>query len=258
MVVAGYDLSLLYLLYIIIDMLLLIDKPKGITSHDVVDKIRKITGERKVGHGGTLDPNATGLLIIGVTRKGTKQLGEYTKGKDKEYIAEVFLGEERDTGDVEGEVVARIPHMVRDSQITKSLRDDKSGLESLPDLSSVKEVLDIFVGEQEQKPPNHSAIKIKGKKAYELARAGKSLSLGPRNITIYSIELLEYDFPILKIKSKVSSGTYIRSLARDIGRELGTYGYLKELRRIKVGEIDIAEAVELSDLNSVNWKNYTR
>ncbi len=231
-------------------MLLQIDKPKGMTSHDVVDRVRKITGVKKVGHGGTLDPNATGLLIIGVTREGTKQLGEFTKGKDKEYVAEIILGEERDTGDVEGKIVEEIetPYRVRGSHVTNSLQDDKTGIKSLPDLSSVLAVLKSFEGKQEQVPPAHSAIKIKGKKAYELVRKGKVVELKPRKVTIYSIELLDYDFPVLKIDTTVSSGTYIRSLARDIGRKLGTYGYLNELRRTRVGEYKIEDAIELEEV----------
>lgn len=223
-------------------MLLLIDKPKGITSHDVVDRVREVTGERRVGHGGTLDPNATGLLVIGITREGTKRLVEFTKGKDKVYEAEILLGEERDTHDAEGEI--RI----------KSL---DLGIQGLPDKNRVVEVLESFVGEQEQIPPAHSAVKIKGKKAYQLAREGKEVEIEPRKVTIHSIELLEYDYPVLKIRTKVSSGTYIRSLARDIGRTLGTYGYLKELRRTRIGEYDISKAVRLEDLTVGNWTNKT-
>lgn len=221
-------------------MLLLIDKPKGMTSHDVVYQVRKITGEKKVGHGGTLDPNATGLLIVGITRGGTKQLGEFTKGKDKEYEAEIFLGEERSTGDVEGNITQR-------STVKNQNR---------PSLQIVKNTLSTFLGEQQQVPPIHSAIKIKGKKAYEFARKGAFVSLGPRNIHIYSLEILNYDYPVLGIRTMVSSGTYIRALARDIGRELGTYGYLNELRRTKIGDYDISEAVPLNVLSSDNWKGF--
>lgn len=248
-------------------MLLLVDKPKGLTSHDVVDRLREITGERKIGHGGTLDPNATGLLVIGITKSGTKRLGEFTKGKDKEYVAEIMLGEERDTGDVEGSVISNPDDRSFGSAVHKRLsevsgaeakaqRTDKVGEIIIPNLSDVKNVLSFFIGEQEQIPPIHSAIKVKGKKAYELARKGRRVTMEPRNITIHSIELLEYCYPILRIRTLVSSGTYIRALARDIGRELGTYGYLNNLRRTKIGEYDVSEAVTLEELGPNNWKEF--
>ncbi|OGM11168.1 tRNA pseudouridine(55) synthase TruB, partial [Candidatus Woesebacteria bacterium RBG_16_34_12] len=185
-------------------MYLLIDKPKGITSHDVVDELRKITGIKRIGHAGTLDPNATGLLIVGVGRSATKELGKITKNTEKTYLAEIYLGEERDTDDAEGKIL-------RFASLTQ---DDNSGVPIIPSLSKVKIVLHKFIGEQEQVPPVYSAIKIKGRKAYELARRSISLSLSPRKIIIYKIKLLEYKFPILKIETVVSSGTYIRALAR--------------------------------------------
>lgn len=211
-------------------MLLLIDKPKGITSHDVIDRVRRITGERRVGHAGTLDPNATGLLIVGVGREDTKKLGEITKNTNKTYEAEIFLGEERDTDDIEGKVVNT------GSEITQ------------PTESDIKRVLKDFTGELSQVPPAYSAIKIKGRKSYDLARKGKEVKLEPRKVTVHSIELKDYRYPILYIVCEVSSGTYIRSLARDIGRSLGTYGYLKELRRTKVGEFSVEKAQSLQQL----------
>ena len=234
-------------------MFLLIDKPKGITSHDVVDKIRKITGEKRVGHAGTLDPNATGLLIVGIKRESTKKLGELSENTKKRYLAEIYLGEERDTDDVEGS-----QKQIRDSHIVKSVRDDKSGLDSLPDLSKVKieEVINSFVGEQEQVPPAYSAIKINGKKAYELARRGKKVQLEPRKVTIHSIKLLSYIYPLLKIETDVSKGTYIRALARDFGVKLGCGAFLKNLRRTQIGNYDITQAISLDKLNKDNWKDY--
>lgn len=250
-------------------MFLFIDKPKGLTSHDVVDKVRKMVSPRspsslrssrlrriKVGHAGTLDPNATGLLIVGVGRESTKKLSEIAKDK-KTYRAEIYLGEERDTDDAKGETV-EVPQQVRSSHGAKSVRDDKVGLNSLPTLSKsqVEEVLRSFVGEQEQIPPAYSAIKIKGKKAYEIARKGGIPELSPRKITIHSIKLLEYEFPILKIETEVSSGTYIRALARDIGRKLGAGAYLKNLRRTKIGGYSLKESVSLEYLNKDNWKKF--
>lgn len=211
-------------------MMLLINKPKGITSHDVIDEVRRITGERRVGHAGTLDPNATGLLIVAVGREDTKKLGNLTKNTNKTYEAEIFLGEERDTDDSEGKV----------TQMSKDITP--------PGKEVIKRVLKGFIGEIDQMPPDYSAIKLKGKKAYELARQGQSPKLNTRKVTIHSIKLVSYKYPMLKIVCDVSSGTYIRSLARDIGKKLGTYGYLKELRRIKVGEFSVEKAQSLQQL----------
>lgn len=216
-------------------MFLLVDKPKGMTSHDVVERIRRETGEKRVGHGGTLDPNATGLLIIGVGRESTKKLGEIAKGMRKEYEAEIFLGEERDSDDAEGEILNRV-------------QNDGGDVDSLPVLSKVRGVLKGFIGEQEQVPPVYSAVKIKGREAYKLARRGEKVELKPRKITVYKLELVDYEYPRLRIKCEVSSGTYIRALARDIGRALGCGAYLKNLRRTRIGKYRIEEAVKMKNL----------
>jgi tRNA pseudouridine55 synthase len=213
-------------------MILLVDKPKGMTSHDVVGIVRKVTGERRVGHGGTLDPNATGLLIVGVGRESTKKLAEIAQHTKKTYEAEIFLGETRDTDDVEGKVL---------SSLSLSLSER-------PNRNEVDKLLDSFLGEQMQMPPAFSAIKLKGKKAYELARKGQEVILKPRTIIVYTIERLEYEYPILKIVTEVSSGTYIRALARDIGEKLGCGAYLKELRRTKIGTYDIKDAMTIEML----------
>ena len=210
-------------------MFILIDKPKGMTSHDVVDGLRTITGERRIGHAGTLDPNASGLLILGIGRNSTKKLSRFLK-LDKEYDAEIFLGEERDTDDILGNSKFK-------SQKLKEI--EKSRIEN---------VLKRFVGEQMQIPPAFSAIKIGGKKAYDMARKGIKLELKQRKIVIYKIKLIDYKFPILKIRTKVSSGTYIRSLARDLGRDLGCGAFLLNLRRRGVGKYKIGKAIPLSDL----------
>ena len=211
------------------DMFILINKPKGMTSHDVVDEVRKISGERKVGHAGTLDPNATGLLIIAIGRGSTKQIGKLVK-KTKIYEAEIVLGVTRDTDDVEGKVLQRYEVI------------------SPPSKNEVQEVLKSFLGKKEQIPPFYSAIKVRGKKSYELARKGKQVELKARKIEIFDIELLGYNFPVLNVRTKVSSGTYIRSMARDIGEVLGCGGYLGDLRRTKIGEYDIDGAVGLEGL----------
>lgn len=213
-------------------MILLIDKPKGWTSFDVVAKVRGILHEKHVGHAGTLDPNATGLLIVG-TGTDTKKLGDITKNTKKTYEAEIVLGETRDTDDVEGITVSKYKDI-------KVLKKDE-----------IKRILKNFEGEQMQIPPAYSAIKLKGKKAYELARKGKEIKLEPRKINIYKIDLISYNYPILKIICEVSPGTYIRSLARDVGKNLGTGAYLNELRRIKIGKYSVEKALSLQQVQQV-------
>jgi tRNA pseudouridine55 synthase len=215
---------------------ILINKPSGITSHDVVDKLREITKIKKIGHAGTLDPFARGLLILGIGREFTKKLSIFQK-KDKEYIATLRLGAESDTFDREGKIVEK-------------------KVEEIPERKEIEEVLKSFVGEIEQIPPVFSAKKIKGKKLYELARKGIKVEPKPQRVKIYEISILEYKFPYLKIKVNCSSGTYIRSLANDIGKKLGCGAYVEELTRTKIGEFSIEKAIALSKLNSKNWRNF--
>jgi tRNA pseudouridine55 synthase len=215
---------------------ILINKPAGITSHDVVDKLREITRIKKIGHAGTLDPFATGLLILGIGREFTKKLSIFQK-KDKEYIATLRLGAESDTFDKEGKIVEK-------------------KVEKIPERKEIEEVLKNFLGEIEQIPPAFSAKKIKGKKLYELARRGIKVKPKPQKVKIYKISILEYEFPYLKIKVKCSSGTYIRSLANDIGKKLGCGAYVEELIRTKIGEFSVENAVELSKLTPQNWKSF--
>lgn len=211
-------------------MLLLIDKPKGITSHDVVDIVRRKTNERRVGHAGTLDPMATGLLIVGVGREFTKQLGDITKNTTKTYEAQVTLGATSDTDDADGTVQS-----VKEVTIH-------------PDFNEINTILKTFEGEQLQRPPKFSAIKLQGKKAYELARNGIDPKLEKRKIVIHSVKLVDFSYPILNIVCEVSSGTYIRALARDLGEKLGTGAYLLGLRRTRIGHYDIKEAKKLEEL----------
>lgn len=217
-------------------MFLLIDKEKGLTSHDVVNAVRRITDEKRVGHAGTLDPMATGLLIVAVGRPSTKKLGPLIKDTSKTYLAEVFLGEERDTHDSEGKVVKKKKNFPK------------------PDKALIESLLDEFKGEIKQTPPKYSAIKIKGKKAYELARKGKEVKLDKRDVTIHDIRLVSYNYPILEVKLEVSAGTYIRAFARDLGREIGSGAYLKNLRRTKIGKYSVKEAAKLDKLTKENWK----
>lgn len=214
---------------------LLIDKPKNITSHDVIYKVRKITNVKKVGHAGTLDPNATGLLIVGIGRESTKKLHNMTTGFPKTYEAEITLGETRDTLDSEGVITSQ----------NKSV---------IPNLTQAEEAVKSFLGKQQQVPPIHSAIKIGGRKAYDLARKGKEFVLAGRDIEIKKIDIMQYHYPKLILNVDVSAGTYIRSLARDIGEKLRCGAYLSNLRRTKVGEFSITNAVALEELNSQNWE----
>jgi tRNA pseudouridine55 synthase len=214
-----------------IDGIVLVDKPKGWTSFDVVAKIRGVlkreTGLKKpkVGHTGTLDPMATGLLII-VSGKYTKRAGEFSK-LDKVYEAELTLGYGSTTDDDEGE---------------KTQKSDRQ-----PSLEEIQTLLNTFVGEQLQLPPAFSAIKINGQRAYKLARAGKEVVIEPRSVTVYSIANIVYDYPKLNFTIKVSSGTYIRSIARDIGNKLGTGAYLSALKRTEVGGLKLDDAVWVDD-----------
>jgi tRNA pseudouridine55 synthase len=215
---------------------ILINKPTKITSHDVVDTLRRITGIKKIGHAGTLDPFATGLLILGIQREFTRRLSFFQK-KDKEYIATLKLGAESDTFDKDGKIFEK-------------------EVKKIPEKKEIEKILKSFLGEVEQTPPAFSAKKIGGKKLYELARRGIKTEIKPQKVKIYEISVLEYHFPYLKIKVKCSSGTYIRSLANDIGKKLGCGAYVEELVRTKIGEFSIENAVELSKLNPQNWRNF--
>lgn len=212
------------------DEIILIDKPVGMTSFGVVARIRRILSKQagkkvKVGHTGTLDPFATGLLVL-VTGKMTKQAEKLSK-KDKTYLAEIMLGQVSSTGDPEGEI---------------SAVSDRA-----PKLTEIEAATQKFVGEISQRPPIFSAIKINGQRAYKLARDGKEVEIPLRQVKIYSLEILEYNYPILKIKTHVSSGTYVRSLAEDLGAALGTGAYCSALRRLTIGDFDIKNAKTLLD-----------
>ncbi len=244
--------------------ILLIDKPAGITSHDVVDKVRTITGENTVGHAGTLDPAATGLLIVLVGREATKRQAEFMK-QDKVYEAEIVLGAVSDTYDGDG-VIKEV-----------GMRKEEVGIEK------IQEVIEKnFTGEIEQVPPIYSAIRVKGKKLYKYAREGQKVEIKPRKVMVYEIKICHPDrffchsgldpesrnkkkgldsrlrgndrkgvkagTATLNLRIHCSSGTYIRSIANDLGQLLGCGGYLSKLRRIKIGNFDIKDARKLKDL----------
>ncbi|MGH7249906.1 MAG: tRNA pseudouridine(55) synthase TruB [Minisyncoccia bacterium] len=221
------------------DGILLVDKPKGWTSFDVVAKVRGVLKKQlqttnpqlktiKVGHTGTLDPLATGLLVL-LVGKATKQATELSK-VDKTYVAVLKLGQTSTTGDEEGE---------------KTKTSAKK-----PSLEEIQKILDSFLGEIEQIPPIYSAIKIDGQKAYKLARAGKEVKMEPRKVKIYQITDVDYDYPNLKFTCKVSSGTYIRTLAEDIGKKLGTGAYLTNLNRTQVGEFKLEAAINVQKIKA--------
>lgn len=214
------------------DGLILINKQKGFTSHDVVNVIRKKLNTKKVGHTGTLDPNATGVLPI-LIGKGTK-ISKYLMEHDKTYIATLKLGEKTDTGDSEGQVI-------EEKSIPKDLRKE-----------DINDVLQSFLGKQKQLPPMYSAIKINGKKLYEYAREEKEVKIEPRNIEIYKIELLEYQNNKIKFEVECSKGTYIRTLCEDISQKLGTVGYMEELQRTTVNTFKIEDSILLDDITLEN------
>ncbi|MDP4007450.1 MAG: tRNA pseudouridine(55) synthase TruB [bacterium] len=227
--------------YVQFTMIININKPKGITSHDVVDEVRKATGEKRVGHAGTLDPFATGVLVVAVGREDTKKLNAITKDTEKEYIATLELGKESTTGDPEGTIkpVENLPR-VSYPHLTES-KDTES--------KDIDKVLQGFMGETKQTPPAYSAIKVRGVPSYKLARKGKEVKLPKRKVTIKEIELLEYNPPFLKIRVVCGAGTYIRSLAQDIGEKLDTGAYLTELERTRVGDFKLKDSIPLSKLN---------
>lgn len=244
--------------------IILIDKPAGLTSFGVVARVRRKLSDQagtvfikgkdgvvrekrkkvKVGHTGTLDPFATGLLIL-LTGKGTKHANDFLK-LDKEYITTVRLGATSDTGDPEGDIttVAKIdpgkPH-----ELEVNWLDGKTRYMPAPTLEDIEHVVYSFVGEIEQRVPNYSAVKINGERAYKLARAGQAVEMPVRKVKIYELEILDYQWPELTLRCKVSSGTYIRALGEDIGNVLGVGGYLTALRRTEVGGYRVEDAMTL-------------
>lgn len=210
---------------------LLIDKPKGITSFDVIAKVRKLTGERRVGHAGTLDPLATGLLIVAVGRGATKHLQKFV-GLDKEYEVTGKFGYVSDTYDADSKnIVALKP----------DFKTDRYEIEKI--------IAANFLGEIKQVPPAYSAIKIGGKRAYELARKGMAVSLGARLVKIEDFSVIRFDWPLVSFRIHCSSGTYVRSLIHDFGQKLGCGAYVVNLRRTKIGDFKLEDAQKLESLN---------
>ena len=211
-----------------LDGILIIDKPAGITSHDVVAKVRRALKTKRVGHTGTLDPLATGVLVVCV-EKATK-LVNYLTCDEKTYEVEMKFGIKTDTGDITGKII-----------------DEDTNYDI--DMNKIKRTLDKFIGKQEQIPPMYSAIKVNGKKLYELAREGIEIEREARKIEIFDIKNIEWKDETLKYTVHCSKGTYIRSLCEDIAGELGTIGTMTNLRRIQSGEFQVKDAIKIEDIS---------
>ncbi len=218
--------------------ILVVDKPVGMTSHDVVQIVRKGTNIRRAGHTGTLDPRASGVLVILVGP--AVRLSEYVSASDKRYQAVVRLGATTDTYDAEGVVTSTAPVDVTEEAFNEALKS--------------------FIGEIEQVPPPYSAVKVHGRKAYDMAREGEEVDLAPRKIQVYNLELLEWAPPEVVIDVYCSSGTYVRSLAHDLGEKIGCGAHLVGLRRTKSGRFTLRDAVALRKLREAfdlgTWYQY--
>ena len=217
---------------------LVVDKPVGMTSHDVVQVIRRGTNIRRAGHTGTLDPRASGVLVVLIGP--AVRLSEYVSASDKRYQAVIMLGTTTDTYDADGKTTSSAPYEVTEEQFNEELQK--------------------FVGQIEQVPPPYSAVKVGGQKAYDRARAGEEFELEPRIINVYSLEVLEWAPPEVVVDVNCSSGTYVRSLAHDLGEKLGCGATLTGLRRTKSGRFSLRDAVSLRKLNEAfqdgNWYQY--
>lgn len=221
-----------------LDGILLINKPKNISSFGIIKKIKKKINIKKIGHCGTLDPIATGLLILCVGN--STKISPYLEGLDKKYIAKIKLGQSTDTYDTEGVII-------NENNLEVSIDD-------------IKKVINTFKGIIEQTPPIYSAVKIKGKPAYKYARNGEKVNIKSRKVKIHSIEIIDFTYPYLTIDVHCSKGTYIRSLGDDIGNKLGTGAHLVELNRTKIGIFSIDNSISIDDdektiINSVINKN---
>ncbi|MDK1028278.1 MAG: tRNA pseudouridine(55) synthase TruB [Anaerolineae bacterium] len=218
---------------------LVIDKPVGMTSHDVVQAVRKGTGIRRAGHTGTLDPRASGVLVILIGP--AVRLSEFVSASDKRYQAIIRMGSSTDTYDAEGKFTSEeVPVTITEEEFEK--------------------VLKTFEGEIEQTPPQYSAVKVRGRKAYEMARKGEHVEIEPRIIKVYHLEVLEWAPPEVVVDVHCSSGTYVRSLANDLGETIGIGAYLVGLRRTKSGQFTLRDAVPLRKLEEAfqagNWYQY--
>lgn len=208
-----------------------IDKPAGLTSRDVVNRVQRLVRPEKVGHAGTLDPLATGVLVVAIG--WATRLTEFVQRLPKRYVGTFLLGCHSDTEDTEGTVV----------EISDPPR---------PSRAEILAALPNFVGEIQQVPPAYSALKVQGRRAYALARAGQSVELAPRLIRIYELSLLDYAYPALKLEIECGSGTYVRSLGRDLAESLGTAAVMSALRRTAIGPFRIEAACDVGELTGRN------
>lgn len=210
-----------------IDGILAVDKPQGWTSHDVVGRVRRVAGQRQVGHAGTLDPLATGLLLVVLGR--ATRVSSYLMESEKVYCAEVVLGVSTSTDDAEGNILgqATVPNLSR---------------------ADLESCLAQFVGEIDQIPPTYAAVRQGGERLYKLARKGVNVSPAPRRVVIHEILLQDFSSPRMRLRVRCGPGTYIRSLARDVGEAVGAFGYLHVLRRVASGTFVVEDAVALDGL----------
>ena len=216
------------------DGLLLIDKPAAITSHDLVARLRRLTAIKRIGHAGTLDPFATGLMLLLLAR--ATRLSQFFMGLDKEYLVRLRLGEESDTLDVTGRILQTRPVDVSAEHL--------------------RQALDSFRGEIQQIPPMYSAVKVQGKKLYQMARQGKTVERPPRIVLIHQLRVLELKLPELEILVRCSSGTYVRSLVHDIGQKLGCGAIVTALCRTKIGPYRLEQAAPPAELElKADWKS---
>lgn len=212
-----------------INGIIIVNKETGFTSHDVVAKLRGICGQKKIGHTGTLDPAATGVLPV-CLGSGTK-LCDMLTDRDKEYVAELLLGVETDTQDTTGSVLRESPVTVTEEEVSRACLS--------------------FLGDYDQIPPMYSALKVDGKKLYELARAGKEVERKARRVGILELEILEMRLPVVKLRVVCSKGTYIRTLCSDIGQKLGCGGAMQSLQRTKAGRFRLEDALTLGELQQL-------
>lgn len=231
-----------------VDGCFVIDKPAGLTSHDVVAQVRKIVSERRVGHTGTLDPFATGVLVVMVGR--ATRLAQFLNGADKEYEAVIRLGYATDTGDVTGRRMEPVENFTAETQKTQSLRRE-----------DIEAAMASLRGQIEQTPPMYSAKKVEGRKLYELARRGEEVERLPVRVNVSKFDAITHDGALLtdsddgaqdlKVRVVCSAGTYIRTLAEDFGKELGVGAHVAELRRTRAGQFKIEDAITLERLNEL-------
>jgi tRNA pseudouridine55 synthase len=212
-----------------------VNKPSGCSSRDVVDRVERLVRPAKAGHAGTLDPLATGVLVICVGQ--ATRLIEYVQRMPKRYRSVFMLGQRSETDDTEGEVIE-----VPDAPV--------------PSRATLESAIEGFVGEIEQRPPAYSAVKIGGRRAYKLARAGKTVQLAARPVTIHNLTIARYDYPELELDIECGSGTYVRSLGRDIAAAVGTHAVMTKLDRVAIGPFDVNEAIKIDELSAESLQHH--